>query len=356
MNGAAGDLVSTQPPAASDPEAEVHIQSSEPLPLNSDPPSTSLEESTDVRGARHTSDLNSASADSQPDTADAESKPHHKLSRFGHWSHAKLQHLQSRLADKQWFTAPSLPQAPDTISSSLEQPAESEHLSLAHTDAAQRQAGESAQTADSAQTDGAESAQTDGAASGRIDEARQDPEQRQTQRAESLLPASIFPGAQFFLLGAASLLAAWSVSSLLLGRFIATSLSRPTTPEAQTLPEEGEEQQSPEAAYGDAEEGEPQTSAQGTSFVMRARSVVRSMSEAVSGLATNRSEGHEAEAGLGAESAPGGSGVGSRRGGRKPRGRRELAALGESASLLPLSLLKSPCIHSSIMFQLLLST
>lgn len=410
-------MAATQRPASSDCEAELHTQSSKPLPVDSDLPSAVLKESSHAQVVTHTSDLRSTPAESPPDSTDLESHPdsadveshpdsgnaesaaHHKAHWFSHWSHAKLQQLVSRLTAKHelvqpslteapdttsscfkapaesehlsraqadaeqpqdaesaqhdawsrtklqqlvsWLTAqhefvePSLTEAPETSSSSLEQPAESEHLSYAQADAMQPQDTESAQHADaeSAQHANAESAQTDDAASSRSEEARQDSE----QRAESRMPGTILSGTNFFLLTAASLLAAWLVSSLLLG-WLPNPLRRPTTPEAaQTLLEEEEEWESPEAAgFENAEEEGPQTSEEETSLVIRARSVARGISEAVSGLVTNRSEEHEVEAGMEADSAPGVSGVSTSRRGRRPRGTRELAALGEYSSLLPL--------------------
>lgn len=363
LDGAAGDwLAATQRPASFDSEAELHIQSSRSLPLDSDLPSAVLKESSDAQDATQTTDLRSTSAESHPDSADAESHPdsgdtesaaHHKTSWFSHWAHVKLQQLVSQLTAKPESVEPSLNEAPETSSSDLEQPAESEHLSCAQADAEQPQDDQSAQRADAdlaqhadaklAQHANAESAQTGDATSSRNNGARQDSE----HNAESRLLRTILSGTHFFVLTAASLLAAWLVSSLLLG-WLPTPLRRPRAPEAALLEEE-EEWESPEAAHagsGDAEEEEPQTSEQGTSLVTRARSVARSISEAVSGMVTNRSEEHEEEAGMEAESAPGISGVGSSRRARKPRGRRELAALGECSSLLPLMFVKSPCMCS----------
>ena len=316
-------------PSAPDSEAEMDLQSAELSPFNSDAPSASYIEphgSSDSQDAE-TPDPYSAAPSTQPDYEDAESA-HHESYQLRHLSPAKVQQLLSWLAEKRWSSrsTDNVSQRPGIISSAPEQPAESEHTSLAESAQLHQAQLPPGTDAESAQTESedAESYKT-GASSEEIH--------------MPLLPAVILPGVQIFLLTAASLLAAWLVSSLLI-RWLATPLTRPTAVEAeaqaQTPLEQEEEQASPEAAHSASEDAEEerQRGEQGLGLAIRARSVARSMSEAVSGLLTNGSETHEAEeAGVEAESAPRGSGAGTSRRGRQPRGRRELAALGECPQL-----------------------
>ena len=329
--GAAGDVkVAILQPSAPDSEAEMNLQRSELLPQDSVAPSASSigsHASSDSQDAK-TPDPYSAAPSTQPDPEDAESA-HHESSQLSHLSPAKVQQLLSWLAEKHQSSqsTDNISQRPGTINSAREQPAESEHAGLAQPESAQPQGAESAQL-DQAQLPGtdAESAQAES----------KDAESYQTdasseQMHEPLLPAAVLPGLHSFLLTATSLLMACLVSSLLI-RWLATPLTRPSALEAQDqTPIEEEEQASPEAACPASEDAEEerQQGEEGLDFATRARSVARSMSEAVSGLMTTRSEAHEAEeAGTEAESAPGRFGAGTGRRGRKPRGRRELVALG----------------------------
>ena len=311
--------------AAPDSEAETDLLSPESDPLELVAPSALLSkpnESSELQVVASSSDGSSATPTAQSDSEDAESAGYHRLSQLSHLSHAKLQQLMSWLTNKHWSSGPSndVSGAHGITSSGLEQPVESEHTRLAQ--------------AESAQLKGAESAQLDQDEFAPSTDAESDsykPGASSRQMHTPLLSAAVLPGLQFFLLTAASLLVAWLVSSLLI-RWFATPLTRPTAHEVHAPHEEEEEQASPEAAHPASEDAEEecQQGKQGVGLATRARSVARSMSEAVSALVTNQSERHEAEeAGMEAESAPGGSGAGTSRRGRQPRGRRELAALGK---------------------------
>ena len=310
--------------AAPDSEAETNPQSSEPLPVDSDVPFALLNEpneSSEIPEASLSADTPLATLTAQPDSEDAESADYHGSSPFSHVLHATLQQLLSWLTNKHWVSRPTddVSKAPSVTSPGHGQHAESEHTRFAQPESAQLQGAEPAQhdQHDSAPGTEAESAQTESCK----------PDVGGEQMHMPLWSAAVLPGLQIFLLTAASLLTAWLVSSLLIRSFV-TLLTRPTALEAH---DEEEEAASPEAAHPASQnaEGEQQDE-QGLGFVTRARSVARSMSEAVSALVTNQPEAHEAEeAGMEAESAPEGSGAVTSRRGRKPRGRRELAALGK---------------------------
>ena len=310
--------------AALDSEAEINLQSSEPLPVDSDVPFASLfepNESSEIVEAWLAGDGPSATLTAQPDPEDAESADYHGSSHFSHVSHATLQQLMAWLTKKKhWSSRPTddVSQAPSVTSRGHEQHAESEHTGFAQPESTQLQGAESAQHDSAPGTE----AESEGAESCKPDVGGE-------QMHMPLLSAAVLPGLQFFLLTAASLLMAWLVSSLLIRSFV-TLLTRPTALEAR---DEEEEAASPEAAHPASEnaEGEQQEEqGVGLGLATRARSVARSMSEAVSALVTNQPEAQEAEeAGMEAESAPEGSGAGTSRRGRKPRGRRELAALGK---------------------------
>ena len=333
----AGDITVAIPgPAAPDSEAEMRTQTSGSLSLDLDAPSAMLKapHASDVQDSPQASDSHSASSHTQPGSVGAESAGQHESSQFSHLAHGKLQQLVSWLVDKRRSTQLSVTQVPDSTSPSLEQAVESEHTSLAQADAAKHQHAEAGQSqwSETAQPADAETEQAAAADSFKAD-ASKDSE----QMLEPLPHAAISSNVEFFLLSAASLLAAWSLTSLLLWCFT-TPLSRPTALEALPLLEEEEEAHaSPEAAHPVPEDAEEE---QGTSLTTRARSVARSMSQAVSGLMTLGSEAHGSEAhkvqeaGWEAESALRGSGMGTSRRSRQPRGRRELAGLGK-CPLLP---------------------
>lgn len=340
-------MVAALPGAAPDSEAEVDLQSSESDPLESDAPSASLSEPNESSGLQDVAlspDSHSAAPNSRPDSEDAESAGYHELSQLSHMSHAKLQQLLSWLTIKHRSSRPSddVSQAPGITSSGHQQPVESGHTRLAQAESAQLKGAESAQL------DQAEFAPSTDAESEDTDSCKMNASSKQTHT--PLFFAAVLPGLQFFLLTAASLLVAWLVSSLLI-RWAATPLTRPTAHEAHTPHEEEEDQASPEAAHpasDDAEE-EHQQGEQGVGLATRARSVARSMSEAVSALVTNQSEAHEAEeAGMEAESAPGGSGAGTSRRGGKPRGRRELAALGKCPQPRAAESCRSSCVACAV--------
>ena len=328
-------------PAAPESEPIVTPMSSEPLPLDSDAPSALLREpheSAEVQGASDPPATPSDTHTIQPDTEGDDSLAQPDSSQFSHLAPAKLRQLLSWLAAKHQPSqlTDHISQAPHVISSAPRQHVESAHTELAESESTQLQDGESAhlQGDESAQLKEVESAPDAHAESAQTESEGAESYRSDARTHRPQLPDAVLPGLQFFLLSAASLLLAWFVSSLLIRSFTSPS-TRLTTLEAQ-IPHEEEEQEeeaSPEAAHPASEaaeeEEEQQQSEQGMGLVTRARSVARSMSEAVSGMVTNRSEAHEAEeAGLEAESAPGGSGAGTSRRGARPRGRRELAALG----------------------------
>ena len=325
--GAAGEMMtSALRSAAPDSEAETDQQSSEPLLLDSDALSALLREptkSSQVQNAVVSPESHSTAPIAQPgeEEEDAGSADYHGSSQFSHMSHAKFQQLLSWLTNKHRSGRPSdiVTQAPGVISSGHEQHTESEHTRLAQLESAQLDQDDSAPGTD-AESEQTESEWAESCRPGASNE----------QMHVRLSPAAVLPGLHFFLLTAASLLVAWLVSSRLIRKF-ATPLTGPTALEAQIAHDEEEEQASPEAAHAASEgtDEEPQQGEQGVGLATRARSVARSMSEAVSALVTNQSEVHEVEeAGMEVGSAPGVSGAGTSRGG-KPRGRRELAALGK---------------------------
>lgn len=334
----------TSRPSAREQETVVTSTSSEPLPVDSNAASGLLKEPHEPSEGQDTSHPPESPSDTytkQPDSEADESAAGSDSPQFSHLAPAKLKQLLSWLAAKhrssrvtnyigQLMTSGSAPRPP--VESAHTELPEHESMQLQDAESAQLQGDESAQLsqADSGSDTHAESAQTEleGAESDRTHAGTHKP----------LLPAAVSPDLQSFLLSSAAFLLAWVISSLLI-RWLTSPLTRLTTFEAQTPhKEEQEEQASPEATRPASEgaegEEEQQQSEQGMGLVTRARSVARSMSEAVSGMVTNRSEAHEAEeVGLEAESAPGGSGAGaSRRRGARPKGRRELAALGKCPS------------------------
>lgn len=340
-------MAATSKPSAPASDAIMTPMSSQPLPRDSDAPSAVLTEPTESSDAPDTSHPPESPSDAhtaQPDTEKDESTARPDSPQFSHLAPAKLKQLLSWLAAKHWSSRLTsyFSQAHRVISSAPWQPVQSAHTELAEPESTQQQDAESAQLQgdESAQLSQVESVPDAHAESGGAESHRTD-----VQTHKPFLPAEVLPDLQFLLLGSASLLLAWFVSSLLI-KWLTSSLTRPAKLEAQVPhEEEQEEQASPEVAHSapeGAEEEEQQQSEQGVGLVTRARSVARSMSEAVSGMVMSRSEVYEAEeVGLEADSAPGGSGAAASRRHARPRGRRELAALGNCSSTL--CCLKSPC-------------
>ena len=319
---AAGDAVleaapRPEQPTHTDSEAEAHQQGSQPVSQDSEADTAF---STDSASNAHTYPPHFQPEPQAADSAQAEHglKPSEPDSDpLSHESQSKLQQLLSWLPDRHWFSQPSdlrLPgtSEPDTPSLSLEQP-ETAQLELLG----------------SARQESTQPALTDDAESD-----TRDPSMDTHQAVEPVLLSDLIASSEMFLWGAASAIAAWLLSSLLL-RCLASTPPHPPIHsddgEESALPEEEDREASPDVMYSASPE-EAEATAMGTEqptgVVTRARSVARSMSEAVSGLMTSRSEMPGEEEGHEAESAPGGVGASGSVRGRRARGRRELAALG----------------------------
>ena len=306
-------------PSPPDSEAETHQQGLQALlPQDSDADtalsthsslsSTAQTSSSDLQPELHAAE----SADSEPgsEAPGPESSP---LSRE---SRSKLQQLLSLLLDRHWFSQSSNVKSPVTLEphttrSGVEQ---LETQQLDSTGLAQQEHSQPTLTKDNKS-------------------ARRDPSTDTRQAVAAVLPFDVSRSSEMFLWCAAWAVAAWLLSSLLLHCFASTSPHPQTHAddrEGNALPEEEDRDVSPDVMHSALAEDTEATAVgaeRASGLATRARSVARSMSEAVSGMMTSRSEMPGEEEGHEADSAPGGAGVSSVRS-RRGRGRRELAALG----------------------------
>ena len=360
---AAGDAkaepaLTTQPPAAAQADAELQQPTSEPVSVDSDGHTALTKDTAAQPSAAHaTAPLHLCNPDSpepQARSQSAESTEQPEAEATIPLSQSRLQQVLSDWP--QSIHPPDVVRAvieePASIGHSIDQPPASQPEGAAQPEVAPADTFHSRHADSSLDSSWQGDSQSESAEAQAVEPVRSDDRADAEQAVTPAWLPAASPPLEGVLCSAVAAIAAWLLSSLLLQliSFIMSHAAAAKEAAADCEEAEGMQQDqgtpaedlfeqvawedSPEAMHTSPEAGEGTTGmgaeqGDGVGVVTRARSVARSVSEAVTGLMTNRSGMPEAEeVGQEAESAPGGSGACSTRG-RKPRGRRELSALGK---------------------------